>query len=716
MIEIIYGKTKSPLIVDQLFESLQKKKLEGTLYIGYPILASAEEPIAIDALLVCNEHGLIVFDFFKSETYPTKFDDWNSIQDKQDVLYYSVKNNLGRHQNLRVKRDLGVEINILTLFPEEPEFPESFEIHIATPDTAPKVISVFPPLDERFIKPLNAALQRVTTIKPIKKRAAIKTHDSKGAILKSIEKEIANLDQWQKRAAIETPDGPQRIRGLAGSGKTVVLALKAAYLHTQNPDWTIALTFQTRSLYQQFTDLVRRFAFEHSGDEPDWDRLKILHAWGGSWKGGIYTEIAEHCGVTIRDFLYAKSKYGMDRAFHGICRELLTATEKIEKEPLYDVTLIDEAQDLPWPFFHLIYKFTAEPKRIIWAYDELQNLSETIMPPVSALFGTNRDGTSKVSLANIAGQPRQDLILPVCYRNTPWALTLAHALGFGIYRKEGLVQHFDEPGLWQEIGYYVSEGNLELGKEVILGRNKNSYPAYFEELIDENEAIVSKMFTDTDEQAEWVAAEIEANLNQDELDYDDILIVLPSAIRAKKDYAGIMNALQRRNIDTHLAGVTTSQDEIFSHNSVAVTNIFRAKGNEAPMVYVMNCGFCASGYELIKLRNILFTAITRSRGWVRLCGFGNSMNVISKEIMLVKENAFKLKFKIPTAPELEKLRKIHRDRTAGEKAAIKKAEKGLENFLSAVLDGKMALENVPEDLRKKLETLIVKYRNSDEDI
>src|SRR5262249_59142237 len=54
------------------------------------------------------------------------------------------------------------------------------------------------------------------------------------------------LDRWQKRGAIESPDGPQRIRGLAGSGKTVILALKAAYFHALHPDWRIALTFQTR--------------------------------------------------------------------------------------------------------------------------------------------------------------------------------------------------------------------------------------------------------------------------------------------------------------------------------------------------------------------------------------------------------------------------------------------------------------------------------------
>lgn len=51
-----------------------------------------------------------------------------------------------------------------------------------------------------------------------------------------------------------------------------------------------------------------------------------------------------------------------------------------EYEPEYDVMLIDEAQDMPSSFFRLIYSNVKEPKRIIWAYDELQNLSNVEMP------------------------------------------------------------------------------------------------------------------------------------------------------------------------------------------------------------------------------------------------------------------------------------------------------------------------------------------------
>jgi superfamily I DNA and RNA helicase len=353
-----------------------------------------------------------------------------------------------------------------------------------------------------------------------------------------------------------------------------------------------------------------------------------------------------------------------------------------------------------------VYSLTKSPKRIVWAYDELQKLSESNMPSTEELFGKDESGNARVRLVNEEGQPRQDLILPVCYRNTPWSLTLAHALGFGIYRSDGLVQHFDDPALWREIGYQIVSGNLTLGSEVVLNRGSNSYPRYFTEFLTPEDAVISKIFDNDIEQAEWLAAQIKVNLTKDELEADDILIVIPNAFTAKKCAAIIIDALSRQGIPSHLAGVSTSKDEIFIKGSVAIANIFRSKGNEAPMVYILDCQHCFSGYELITLRNILFTAITRSRAWVRLCGWGDEMRGLNKEIKEFIDNGYQLKFKVPTVEELRRLRKIHRDRTASEKEKIQKAEKGLVEFLDFVNEGEIDIKNLPPILKSKLKKLI----------
>jgi superfamily I DNA and RNA helicase len=706
MLQVVYGNTKNKLVADRLVTALQPLSLEGTLYIGYPVLASAEEPVSIDALLVSRQRGLVAFIFASGVAAGSDGDAWARLKNEQDRVYFALTTHLSRHNLLRKGRKLGFEPNIVTLMPTTPKDATDPGIYVTDDQGLYKILSALPELPIEYEKPLNAALQRVSTIRPPKKRIAIVNSVSKGGILKQLEQEIANLDQWQKGAAIGSPEGPQRIRGIAGSGKTVVLALKAAYLHVQNPDWTIIVTFHTRSLYQQFTDLIRRFTFEHISDEPDWSKLRVMHSWGGGDRDGVYLEMATAVGVTPRDFLYAKSQFGQQNAFSGICRELLTVVDQSEFEPSYDAVLVDEAQDLPEAFFQLVHKFTKHPKRIVWAYDELQNLSDTTTPPPEELFGLDTQGNPRIQLSNVPGQPQQDIILPVCYRNTPWALTLAHALGFGIYRDGGLIQHFDEPGLWEEIGYEVVSGTLLPGNKVTLKRKPEASPAYFSELLNPNDAVTSMVFTEEAEQAEWIAASIEKNLHTDELEPDDILIVLPDALTAKRQSARLMEALSRRGIYSHLAGVTGSRDVIFDKRSVAMANIFRSKGNEAPCVYVVNAQTCFGGYELIKLRNTLFTAITRSRAWVTLCGYGPNMKALAAEIEAVRRRNFTLEFEIPTGSQVEKLRMIHRERTAAERARAEKAQKGLAEFLDAVQRGDLPVEGLPPHLRTELAKLM----------
>lgn len=713
MLEITYGETKNGAVAADLVEVLREMNLDGTLYLGYPILATADDSVTADALLVSAQHGLVAFHFARIPPTMTDVRQWEDLRDDLDRLYVAMDNHLSRHDSLRDRRRLALDINTVAVFPLTPkmpaEFPSDQGFLAVGLSEIPKTIRSFLLLNEHFLRPLHAALQRVTTIKPRKRRQTVTSLHSRGGILKQIEQGIANLDQWQKRAAIESPAGPQRVRGLAGSGKTIVLALKAAYLHTQHPDWVIAVTFQTRSLYQQLEDLIRRFTFEHLNDEPNWENLRIRHAWGGRDRLGVYTEIADHCGVAPRNFIYGRSRFGRSDAFGGVCAELLDATVNTNIRPLYDAVLIDEAQDLPTPFYRLVYRFTNEPKRIVWAYDDLQKLSESSMPTLSELFGEGETGDPLVSLVNSEGDPQQDIILPRCYRNPPWALALAHGLGLGIYRKEGLVQYFDIPTLWTEIGYRLVGGELAPGKSVELDRGSTSFPEYFN-LLDRNDSVVARTFSSPVEQAAWIAENIRRNLTEDQLEHDDILVILPDAYRAKSHAAAIMQALSRFRIDSHIAGVTTSRDELFGPKSIALANIHRSKGNEAAMVYIMNAQTCLSGPELISLRNTLFTAITRSRAWIRICGWGPNMEELEKEIKAIISNGYRLKFSIPTSDELSRMRQIHRELTASERQKVQQMERTLRELIVALDKGDLDIENLPADVRGAM----VKYFASQE--
>jgi len=701
-LEIIHGQSRDRITAGALAQTLESVVEHGTVYLGYPVLATADERVEVDALLVSVDHGLV--GFLIADTVPNDEADWTETIAAQDRLFAVLESHLGRHESLRRGRQLALTLQTGTIFASPPpEMPAALDGFYGVLEAVPEWVESLPPIEESVERAAQAALQRVTTIKPAKRRASVERTDSRGAILKEIEKGIANLDMWQKAAAIESPDGPQRIRGLAGSGKTVVLALKAAYWHTQHPQWQIALTFHTRALYQQLDDLVTRFTFEHSNDRPDPNFLRIVHAWGSSSRAGVYSMIASALNATPRDWVYARGTYGFDSAFQGICQELLALAAKQEVSPLFDAVLIDEAQDLPPEFFQLVYMFTKDPKRIVWGYDELQRLSEAAMPDTKELFGTGPSGETLVSLESAPDAPKRDIVLPVCYRNTPWALSTAHAIGLGVYREDGgLLQHPDDPKIWHDIGYSVVRGALEAGSAVVLERSSNSYPAYFPRLISPDDALVLEVFEDEQAQDRWVAEQIALNLTEDELEADDILIVLPDSYRAKSRAPRLMNALGQHNIAGHLVGVNTSVDEVFQPGSVAIAHIYRAKGNEAPMVYAIDAQYGAEAFNAVTRRNTLFTAITRSRAWVRVTGWGEQAAAIANEIKKVKEKEFKLDFTIPTPEELATLRHLHRDRPAEAEAVIRKATDVLTTFLEAIERGDVDVADLPPAIRTRL--------------
>ena len=427
--------------------------------------------------------------------------------------------------------------------------------------------------------------------------------------------------------------------------------------------------------------------------------MRILHAWGSRDREGLYSEIAQSCGVTPRNYLYAQDKYGRDRAFEGVCSELLAVISDSTPEPIYDAVLMDEAQDLPVPFFKIVHEMAKPPKRIVWAYDELQNLSDNLIPSVEQLFGTDKQGKPNVELTNLPDSPRQDVILPICYRNTPWALTIAHGLGLGTSRPKGLVQSFDVPSYWTDIGYALVSGSLEEGHTVTLQRAATSYPGYFQEVLQPDDSVTTHAFSDVESQARWVAQSIKKNLEEDELEHDDILIVLPQAYTARSQGNLVKRALGSLGIDSHIAGVSTSQDEIFRPQSIAIAQIFRSKGNEAPMVYVLNSQYCVEGSGLTQLRNILFTAITRSRAWVRICGWGEMMDDLRAEIDSIRENNYRLQFTFPTDEELAQIRRINREPASGEQAKSREAQRVLTSFVEAFDRGDISIEDIPPHLK-----------------
>ena len=713
MVNIIIGSTPKPLASEELTKYFQMHSdLEGYLYIGYPIIGTVEGAYPIDALWISRERGLVIFNLVENRSI-------EGYEEIQDDCANKVESKLKGYKQLVDKRQLCVDINVITFAPSIGTLEEyNKDYPLCNANTLAKCISELEWKEQEYYNDLVSVLQAISTIRKGRKRREASNANSKGAKLKALEDSIANLDNRQSQAVIETVEGVQRIRGLAGSGKTIVLALKAAYLHAQHPDWKIAITFNTRSLKGQFRRLINTFYIEQTNDEPDWDNLQIMHAWGspgGGDNNGIYYTFCIFNNVQYRDFRTAKNSFGPSDPFGETCKKALDEAKSNVME-IFDAVLVDEAQDFSPSFLRMCYDMLKNPKRLVYAYDELQNLRTQSLPSPEEIFGNFENGTPKVRFyAPEEGKPQQDIILEKCYRNSRPALVTAHALGFGIYReketnsKTGLVQMFEQHSLWRDIGYEVKEGTLEDGEHVVLARTASSSPEFLEKHSDIDDLIKFKSFKSKEEQDKWVAEQIKINLVADELRTDDIVVINPEPLTTKVNVAPIRAMLFAENINSHTAGVDTTPDIFFVENndSVVFTGIYRAKGNEAAMVYVINAESCYdSYYDLAKKRNQLFTAITRSKAWVRVVGVGEDMDKLIDEYKKVKAHNYTLDFIYPDKSQREKMNIVNRDMSAAEKNKVQKSKTNIENLIMELENGEIFPEDLGEEQIARLEKLL----------
>ena len=171
---------------------------------------------------------------------------------------------------------------------------------------------------------------------------------------------------------------------------------------------------------------------------------------------------------------------------------------------------------------------------------------------------------------------------------------------------------FDRAELWEEVGYSVKAGNLRDGERVTLARTPTTSPAFLETPAEIDKLIEFICFQSATDQAVWIADHIERNIRNEELHHDDIIVINPDPLTTVKQVGGPRRLLFERGIQSHVAGVDTSSDIFFKGDdqSVAFTGIFRAKGNEAGMVYVMNAQDCFAAFgSLGRVRNQLLRLI-----------------------------------------------------------------------------------------------------------
>ena len=639
--------------VAELFvQEFQKKypDVVGELYLGYPIYIDevANRRICVDMALV-SKIGVFIFNIL---TQPVT--DYGEIQDD---IYAKVESKFKKQSFLFKKRKLIFPFYTITYAIEEMEVLEDYPLVLNVSDTMQFIEEHKE--EEEFSDDLYGKI-----LSGLQEAYGINTHIERGDVaegtkayaINQMATKIEKYDSRQMEAILADTTGIQRIRGMAGSGKTIVLARKAVELHTAHPEWDIVVTYSTRSLRNQLELLISRFyAAKNDGAKYNEKKLRIMQSWGAASSPGVYYEVCLRHGISPLNVREAKGKYGNSTMlFSKICGGLLKEIKEFHK--MYDCILIDEAQDFDKNYLQLCLKILDQNQRLVYAYDELQKLNEEAMPNPEQIFGHDVD---------------HDTPLTVCYRNQGRAIVTAHAIGMGLYRKEGLLQMPGASSVWDAIGY-KTDTPIEEGKEVTLYRTTETSPELLK--VNQDEIIEFLGYDDEKSMYRELLSMIKTDLEVDKLLPRDVMIidmdtfgydqnrrrlsVIKDGFNDEVAWDDDLNYNEDKEVykfDLHTAGAANPED-FFRDDSIVYASVRRAKGNETYMVYIVNAQKCVNSLRRRSDRNGLFTAITRSKGWVRVLGHGEDMDVLKEEFAEIKRQDFKLHFdRYPTAEELKQI-------------------------------------------------------------
>ncbi|QKJ91622.1 DEAD/DEAH box helicase [Agrobacterium pusense] len=500
---------------------------------------------------------------------------------------------------------------------------------------------------------------------------------------RDLEAVIYNFDSTQRSVALTAIQGPQRIRGLAGTGKTVILAMKAALAHIENPNAKILITYYTRSLRDIIERLITRFHRHFAEVDPNWDNVHVRHGWGRQNLPGVYRDTCIREGVLSKSFNDVRNS---EDPFGSVCHDLVN---RGVISPYYDVILVDEGQDFPDGFYQMCFylaKGHRDNKQIIWAYDELQNVFDVKVREPEQLFGKDLDGSPRISLTRSLppGTDTNDFVLQRSYRNQRDVLVLAHAVGFGVY--DEVVQMLENAKHWEDVGYDVISGPFTTGSENVVERPLVNSPSVLETPADVP-LISVRAANSFEEEVASAVDEVLSFVNRG-IHPHQILVVSLDDRAAKGYFAEISRRLLVSGISCNNIIVDKFSEPPFRiDDKVTLSTVYRAKGNEAAVVIVV--GADAAVLKTRTGRNKLFVAFTRTKGWLRVFGLtSRTFTQLSHEISTALGNSPRLRF---TMPNMSRLNIIQR---------------GLEEKHARLVEAKRRMERLKSELNLSDEDMV----------
>lgn len=661
--------TRIPPEVQPLFDCLNGREAELSLagsqmYFDFPVYKELDEGILVAQVMVLSKrYGVLLFKVAQQNDGTTFKVHLNDDIENLNNLYSMVFTRLLRNDKLKTGRQtICVPITTLIYAPfiADHQGERSVVDDVLLSYTESQMTDCLKELDNAQLADdiFGELLSSIEGSKGmiVPNRRTTDSDNTKGFAANQAEHEIMLFDMKQKTAYLTPVTGVSRIRGLAGSGKTVILCMKAALLHLREPQARILYTFYTKSLYQHVRRLITRFYRQYNDQDPDWDKIQIRHGWGTNSLEGVYGQACEYHNIMKLSFGEARLR-NMGAPFDFVCRDFMAKVPNPEK--LYDYVLIDEGQDFPTSFIRMCLGLVVG-NRILFAYDDLQTIFQNHAPTAAEIFGTNDDNTPRIDFTD-------DTVLPKCYRNPREILVVAHALGFGIYGM-AISQMIESEEFWTEIGYEIEEGPLKEGIDVsILRPEKNSLRS-ISERYNKNDIVRYRVNDEFKNEIIEVCDCINDDIKNQNLNPEDIMVLTADDKNATIYLSHIdrclaMNyGIMSNNVHADKFSVGNFQEK----DRVTLSTIHKAKGNEAYSVYIVGIDALVPAKKNYRARNLLFTAMTRAKGWVRLSGEGEIAQMWCNEIQRALDEFPYLKFKYPSADDIKLMKRDMAEASAKE--------------------------------------------------
>lgn len=386
--------------------------------------------------------------------------------------------------------------------------------------------------------------------------------------------DIKTMDLHQENLAKQIGDKNRLIRGVAGSGKTIILASRAKMLSKQHPDWKILILCYNISLANAIKQMIHHM-INQPEDLFDFDFSSI----------DTEKPLKNH-NIIVRNY---HSWLKNDLKIHE--RQIPTLVEKIKNKeailPTYDAILIDEGQDFEPEWLSLVSSLLNEDTQsLLLVEDRAQSIYKR-KRSLAQDTGFSFKGRSKV--------------LSINYRNTQQIVKFA----WDFYRNHSL---FKEKVVKRELD----------GEIIAPQSTKRKGP--------EPGIIKAKNFS---EEMRLVARMINNLHQQRNVPLHEVLILY----RVKKTYKHpIIETIKRTLADARLPYYWITENDTSKRSfekedgKIKISTIDSSKGLDFQAVFIVNVDSMPFPLEEDKEREVslLYIGMTRAKEYLCLSYSGES--------------------------------------------------------------------------------------------